>query len=175
MQFVLSAYTSVIIIFHHHTYFDTQIRLTVLSTQSTVKLLSPWRNCYLSIFFILSFFSKHTVLLFPQSPAFCKHWTAILTCNDTALLVVTGFSYAHLQWRYSHTFSAFDSSWIVTAKIIQKNNHNTLNTQDVMQLYPTVPLQAQNWITVMCSNDLVDKLLMSTYRTRPPVNTQWWR
>jgi len=180
MQFVLSAYTSLIIIFCHTYYvFQYSNQINNFKYPEYYLIAKPLNE-------LLPFHVPLNCLYFFQNRFYCcSHKVQQFASTELVFshLLTYGFTASDKSFRmpiyrsgtHTHTFRASDSSWIATAKIIHKNNHSTINTQDVMQLYTTVPLQAQNWIMVMCSHDMVDKLMMSTSCAHPPLNAQWWR
>jgi hypothetical protein len=78
-------------------------------------------------------FLKQIVLSVPVSLNFCK----IELGWHPSLLLVTSFSYACLQMHFSCVcLCTFNSSWIIMGKIMKRNNHSALNSQDKTQLTP---------------------------------------
>jgi hypothetical protein len=96
-----------------------------------------------------------------------------------------------VQKLFSHTFSYFDSSWIITSGRMRKNNNSTWNTQCKTQLYHTLPLRTQHkimighvcdfsqllpregWFSPHSNQQAANQMEILTSHDRPSVDAPW--
>ena len=115
----------------------------------------------------------------------------ILAGLTSTFTTVTSLSYACLQMLFDLYVFALSTSWIIMAKITNRNKHSALNSQNKTRhnLQLSLLRKAQKLVKVMASCDLLqflpsealstqqacNQLLMLTCCAQPSVNAQQWQ